>query len=127
MIEFEKLESKMRVDGIVPNQTVELVAVEHNGPNSVSVAYRRTDGGLGERVLYRGDEAALSTLSAQRQWPFDRDRRLLRLVSEAYRIHLGHLFDPLLAVHTSLIDPLPHFDSAELENRRQVVPSTKDV
>ena len=34
--------------------------------------------------------------------------RLLRLVSEAYRIRLAHLFDPLLAVHTSLIEPLPH-------------------
>src|SRR6185503_10517065 len=33
---------------------------------------------------------------------------LLRLTSEAYRIHLAHLFDPLLAVHTSLIEPLPH-------------------
>jgi SNF2 family DNA or RNA helicase len=33
---------------------------------------------------------------------------LFRLVSEAQRIRLAHLFDPLLAVHTSLIDPLPH-------------------
>src|SRR2546428_7648256 len=32
----------------------------------------------------------------------------LRLVSEAYRIKLAYLFDPLLAVHTSLVDPLPH-------------------
>src|SRR5262249_60779418 len=28
--------------------------------------------------------------------------------SEAHRIPLAHLFDPLLAVHTSLVDPLPH-------------------
>ena len=32
----------------------------------------------------------------------------MRLVSEAYRIQLGHLFDPLMAVHASLIEPLPH-------------------
>jgi hypothetical protein len=32
----------------------------------------------------------------------------MRLVSEAQRIRLAHLFDPLLAVHTSLVDPLPH-------------------
>lgn len=30
------------------------------------------------------------------------------MVSEAYRIHLAHLFDPVLAVHTSLVEPLPH-------------------
>ena len=33
---------------------------------------------------------------------------LFRLVSEAQRIRLAHLFDPLLAVHMSVVDPLPH-------------------
>ena len=108
MIKLDQLKRKMRVNGIVPEQTVELVDVEHSGPSSVSVAYRRADGVLGERVLYRRDEATLSTPPEQRLWPFDADARLLSLVSEAYRIHLGHLFDPLLAVHTSLIEPLPH-------------------
>ena len=108
MIKLEQLEHKMRVNGIVPNQTVVLVDVEQSGPNSVSVVYRRADGGLGERVLYRADEATLSTPREQQLWPFDGDGRLLSLVSEAYRIQLGHLFDPLLAVHTSLIEPLPH-------------------
>lgn len=108
MIKLEQLEHKMRVNGIVPDQTVELVSVEQSGPTSVSVYYRRADGGLGERVLYRTDEASLSAPAEQRIWPFDGDGRLLSLASEAYRIRLGHLFDPLLAVHTSLIEPLPH-------------------
>ena len=108
MIKLEQLEHKMRVNGIVPNQTVVLVDVEQSGPNSVSVVYRRADGGHEGRVLYRADEVVLSTPADQRLWPFDGDGRLLSLVSEAYRIHLGHLFDPLLAVHTSLIEPLPH-------------------
>ena len=43
-----------------------------------------------------------------RPWSFDGDGALFRLVSEAHRIRLAHLFDPLLAVHTSLIEPLPH-------------------
>ena len=30
------------------------------------------------------------------------------MVSEAHRINLAHLFDPLLAIHTSMVDPLPH-------------------
>ena len=106
MIKLEQLDCKMRVNGIIPNQTVVLVDVEQNGPNSVSVVYRRADGGLGERVLYRADEATLSTQREQQLWPFDGDGRLLSLVFEAYRIQLGHLFDPLLAVHTSLIEPL---------------------
>src|SRR5262249_1090840 len=35
--------------------------------------------------------------------------------SEAHRIPLAHLFDPLLAVHTSLVDPLPHQITAVYE------------
>ena len=36
----------------------------------------------------------------------------LRLVTEANRIKLAHYFDPYLAIHTSLVDPLPHQISA---------------
>jgi superfamily II DNA or RNA helicase len=43
-----------------------------------------------------------------RPWSFDGDGKLFRLVSEAHRINLAHLFDPLLAIHTSMVDPLPH-------------------
>ena len=50
----------------------------------------------------------MEVVHAGRAWSFDGDGNLLRLTSEAYRIHLAHLFDPVLAVHTSLIEPLPH-------------------
>ncbi len=46
---------------------------------------------------------------------FDGDGALFRLVSEAHRIHLAHLFDPLLAVHSSVVDPLPHQITAVYE------------
>ena len=36
-------------------------------------------------------------------------------MSEALRIHLAHLFDPALAVHTSLVEPLPHQITAVYE------------
>jgi hypothetical protein len=50
-----------------------------------------------------------------RPWSFDGDGALFRLVSEAHRIRLAHLFDPVLAVHTSLVDPLPHQITAVYE------------
>jgi hypothetical protein len=43
-----------------------------------------------------------------RPWSFDGDGAAFRLVSEAHRIRLAHLFDPVLAVHTSMVEPLPH-------------------
>ena len=33
---------------------------------------------------------------------------LFLLVSEAQRVRLAHLFDPMIALHTSVVEPLPH-------------------
>ena len=51
-----------------------------------------------------------------RPWSFDGDGALFRLVSEAQRIRLAHLFDPVLAVHTSVVEPLPHQITAVYES-----------
>src|SRR6185503_12088940 len=50
-----------------------------------------------------------------RPWSFDGDGGLFRLVSEAQRIGLAYLFDPWLALHTSVVDPLPHQITAVYE------------
>ena len=59
-------------------------------------------------LLYRDREPTLEIAETGRPWSFDGDGKLFRLVSEAHRINLAYLFDPLLAVHTSMVDPLPH-------------------
>lgn len=66
-------------------------------------------------LLYRHDEPRLEVIEQGRPWSFDGDGALFRLVSEANRIRLAHLFDPVLAVHTSMIDPLPHQITAVYE------------
>lgn len=58
--------------------------------------------------LYRHDEQRLEVVEEGRPWSFDGDGDRFRLVSEGHRIRLAHLFDPVLAVHTSLVGPLPH-------------------
>ena len=56
----------MRVNGIVPNQTVVLVDVEQNGPSSVSVVYRRADGGHGRKgALPSGRSDSLHTTGSK--------------------------------------------------------------
>ena len=57
----------------------------------------------------------LQVVEHGRPWSFDGDGHLFRLVSEAHRIRLAHLFDPVLAVHTSLVEPLPHQITAVYE------------
>jgi superfamily II DNA or RNA helicase len=70
---------------------------------------------VADEILYRHDEARLEIAQAGRPWSFDGDGGLFRLVAEAHRIRLAHLFDPVLAVHTSLVDPLPHQITAVYE------------
>ncbi len=108
MATLEQLRQGRQIRGIVPDQIVTLIAVQAHGENAVEVVFRHADGTLGQQLLFREDESQLELIEAERLWAFDVDGALLRLVSEAYRIHLAHLFDPMLAVHTSLIEPLPH-------------------
>jgi hypothetical protein len=39
---------------------------------------------------------------------FDGDGEAFKLAIEAKRIDLAFLFDPMMAVHTSNVEPLPH-------------------
>jgi superfamily II DNA or RNA helicase len=84
------------------------VQVEWFGDQAVKVTYEDSSGGVRNRLVYRNEERTLELVEAGRPWSFDGDGALLRLVSEAYRIRLAHLFDPYLAIHTSRIEPLPH-------------------
>ena len=116
MDRLEDLKSGARVAGILADGPVTLVSVDWYGGDAVRVVYEDGAGRLGQRLLYRADELALETLSADHAWTFDGDGAQLRLVSEAYRIRLAHLFDPFLAVHTSRIEPLPHQITAVYED-----------
>lgn len=74
----------------------------------VSLTYRTLAGKVATELKFRNDEEALELVEKGASWAFDSDGALFRLLSEARRIQLAHLFDPLLAVHSSQIEPLPH-------------------
>ena len=80
------------------------------------LTYKTSAGTVANGLLYRPDEARLARVEEGRPWSFDGDGSLFRLVSEAHRIRLAHLFDPVLAVHTSNVDPLPHQITAVYES-----------
>ncbi len=65
--------------------------------------------------MSRLEEAPIEVVEEGRPWSFDGDGALFRLVCEAQRIRLAHLFDPALAVHASIVDPLPHQITAVYE------------
>ena len=98
--------------GILPGKNAEIVAVEWIGEQAVNLVFRDAEGAVGQRTLYRDEETTIDLVSKGRRWSFDASGSDLRLVTEANRIKLAHYFDPYLAIHTSLVDPLPHQISA---------------
>ena len=108
MAKLEDLKPGVGVKGIIPQQTVSVVDVRWHGSAAVELFYKRADGQPGTQLVFRNEESNLEIVDAGRVWRFDADGELFRLAAEAYRIRLAHLFDPVLAVHTSLIEPLPH-------------------
>lgn len=108
MLRFEELKPGLAVLGIKQNAVVQLIAVNKVGETACSIVYRAPDGSLGERQIFRTDEASLSLAEAERPWAFTAPGEDFKLGLEAYRISLAHLFDPMMAVHASDVEPLPH-------------------
>ncbi|MHB1423640.1 MAG: helicase-related protein [Gemmataceae bacterium] len=108
MAQLEELTRGSAVKGILPDALVTVVDVKWIGTVAIEVTYKDFAGRLGSELLYRDREPTLEVAATGRPWSFDGDGGLFRLLSEANRIRLAYLFDPLLAVHTSLVDPLPH-------------------
>src|SRR5688572_10769497 len=112
---LEDLQPDATVSGVLPDAMISVVSVNWHGTDALTLVYRGPDGRVADEILYRSDEPRLDILQVGRPWSFDGDGARFRLVAEAHRIRLAHLFDPVLAVHTSLVDPLPHQITAVYE------------
>nr|RNJ67641.1 MAG: DUF3883 domain-containing protein [Leptolyngbya sp. IPPAS B-1204] len=108
MAQLEDLTRGTTVKGILPTHNVTVIDAKWHGSDVVELTYKDANGQPHTEILFRDREPTLEIVTEGRPWSFDGDGALLRLVSEAHRIRLAHLFDPLLAVHTSLVEPLPH-------------------
>jgi SNF2 family DNA or RNA helicase len=83
--------------------------------------FRDGAGEYGDRLLYPADLAALAIQAPQSRWSFDADGAEFRLAAEAQRIRMAGIHDPMLAVTTSDIRPLPHQIKAVYE---ELLPQT---
>jgi SNF2 family DNA or RNA helicase len=112
---LEELQPNAAVRGILPDSLVTVVNVQWFGSEALELTFKDPGGRVANQLLYRHDESRLEVIEQGRPWSFDGDGALFRLVSEAHRIRLAHLFDPVLAVHTSVVEPLPHQITAVYE------------
>ena len=108
MAKLEHITPETAIKGILPEGLVTVINIKWIGTVAIELTYKDAEGNLGSELVYRDREPTLEIVTAGRPWSFDGNGGLFRLVSEARRIHLAYLFDPLLAVHTSLVEPLPH-------------------
>lgn len=122
MLRLEQLAVGTMVDGISNTGTVQIIAIKWYGDSVLELTFKDRSGSLANQLVYRDDEPNLEIVSNNLPWSFDGDAGKFKLVSEAYRINLAHLFDPYLAVHTSSIEPLPHQISAVYEEMLNKMP-----
>src|SRR6266487_3967334 len=115
MIKLGDLQPNAAIRGIMPDGLVSVVSVQWFGSEALELTYKTPGGKVANELLYRHDEDRIEVVEQGRPWSFDGDGHLFRLVSEAHRIRLAHLFDPVLAVHTSVVEPLPHQITAVYE------------
>ena len=115
-MKLEDLQANAAVRGILSDGLVTVVSVQWFGSEALELTYKTPTGKVANELLYRHDEPRIEIVEVGRPWSFDGDGALFRLVSEAQRIRLAHLFDPLLAVHTSVVEPLPHQITAVYES-----------
>ena len=115
-MKLEDLRANATVRGVLADSLVTVVSVQWFGSEALELTYKTPAGKVANELLYRDDEVRLEIVEVGRPWSFDGDGALFRLVSEALRIRLAHLFDPVLAVHTSVVEPLPHQITAVYES-----------
>jgi superfamily II DNA or RNA helicase len=115
-MKLEEIRPDMNLSGIEPGLIVLVLATKPLGDTAVQVIYRTPSGVMRERLVGRVDEQMLAQATVERPWSFDGDGEAFKLAVEAKRIDLAFLFDPMMAVHTSNVEPLPHQITAVYES-----------
>jgi superfamily II DNA or RNA helicase len=105
---LEDLVPGVSVGGVVGSGSVDVVSVKWAGSNAIVLTYRDPHGNTGQSVLRRDHEPSLRVAQPGLSRLFNGDAEAWRLAAEALRIRYAALFDPMLAIATSDLEPLPH-------------------
>ena len=117
MLRFEDIKSGQLLTGIEQGKCCEVIALIPVGASSATLYYKNGESpDTRERLLTREDEKTISIAETGRPWSFDAPADDFKRAAEACRISLAYLFDPMMAVHTSNVEPLPHQITAVYES-----------
>ncbi len=116
MAKLEDIKAGVSLDGVEPGLIVTVAAIVPIDATALTIYYKLPDGTLKERLLGRADESGIQIAIKARPWSFDGEGAAFLLTTEARRIDLAFLFDPMMAVHASNVEPLPHQITAVYES-----------
>jgi hypothetical protein len=80
MISFEDIKPGIVIQGLAGTSTVTVLHAVRLGEEAFEIAWRDVQGGLGERILFKGDLFDLMAVAPGRTWGFGADGALFQLV-----------------------------------------------
>ncbi|AKK06862.1 helicase family protein [Corynebacterium mustelae] len=117
------LKSGQRLHGVSSQGLVELVAVIEMSDDLAEIVFKDGEGKTDTRIVTGNDMAQISVVTDAEAAPeFTGDPDDFRLAAEALRIKYAALYDPIAAVNSSNVDPLPHQIRAVYEELLPRVP-----
>jgi len=84
-MKLEDITNDDRIAGIETGQSVTVFQTNWIGDDALQVYYKRGDGSLGEQMLQRSQEAALSVAQEAAPWSFEADPKDFKLAAENRR------------------------------------------
>lgn len=107
-LSLDDLEPGLLISGVIPDRPVRVVAATAMD-GAVDLFYVDPDGSAGREVIDDESVKGLRIVSGEDSGPkFDANPDDFRLAAEALRIKYAALYDPMSAVYSSNISPLPH-------------------
>lgn len=122
-LELKNLKVGQRLLGIIPHQAVTVIAITELDEDLIELVYRDQSSQIGEQTLSTSDVDSIVILSDSDSAPqFTAEPMDFRLAAEALRIKYAALYDPMAAVNSSHVDPLPHQIRAVYEELLPKIP-----
>ena len=107
-MKLEDVTPGAQLTGVMGDAPVTVVQADLDRRERPAADLPHRAGKLDERLLYRDHEPTPRRSVKQAAYDLSADAAPFKLAAEALRIRMAGRFDPMLAVHTSDLEPLPH-------------------
>ncbi|MEZ7892781.1 MAG: helicase-related protein [Candidatus Wallbacteria bacterium] len=115
-MKLDEFKTNISLTGVEPFAIITVKSVDKISADTIQIIYKMPNGAIKERLINQNDVNEIEIAVQERPFAFDGDGEKFKLAVEAKRIDLAFLFDPMMAVHTSNVEPLPHQITAVYES-----------